>query len=67
MGKFKGVLYGMATSVTFGLIPLIAKGYGTICWGFLILFAIPVLTIGIYKIKQHGPIPDEDTEEYNTH
>ena len=52
---------------SFGLIPLIAKGYGTICWGFLILFAIPILTIGIYKIKQHGPIPDEDTEEYNTH
>ena len=52
---------------SFGLIPLIAKGYGPICWGFLILFAIPILTIGIYKIKQHGPIPDEDTEEYNTH
>ena len=33
MGKFKGVLYGMATSVTFGLIPLftlplIGKGMG---------------------------------------
>lgn len=52
---------------TFGLIPLIAKGYGTICWGFFILFAVPILTIGIYKIKKHGPIPDPDVEEYNSH
>jgi uncharacterized membrane protein YkvI len=34
----------------FGLIDLIAKGYGTIAWGFLFLFVIPVLTFGTYKI-----------------
>ena len=34
----------------FGLIDLIAKGYGTIAWGFLFLFVIPVLTVGTYKI-----------------
>ena len=39
---------------TFGLTSLIAKGYGTACWGFLILFALPMLTIGIYKIHKHG-------------
>lgn len=37
---------------TFGLVALIAKGYGTISWGFFIAHVIPVLTIGIAKIKQ---------------
>ncbi len=35
---------------TFGLTGLISKGYGTICWGFLIVYVVPMLTIGIYKI-----------------
>ena len=34
----------------FGIIALIAKGYGTISWGFLIVFIIPVLTVGVWKI-----------------
>ena len=36
----------------FGLIDLIAKGYGTIAWGFLLVFVIPVLTLGLRKILQ---------------
>ncbi len=39
---------------TFGLTALIAKGYGTICWGFLFVYVIPMLTIGVYKIAK-GP------------
>lgn len=35
---------------TFGLIDLIAKGYGTISWGFFLVYVIPLLTLGIYKI-----------------
>jgi len=35
---------------TFGLINLIAKGYGSISWGFFGVFIIPLLTLGIYKI-----------------
>jgi uncharacterized membrane protein YkvI len=35
---------------TFGLVNLIAKGYGTAAWGFLIAYIIPILTLGIYKI-----------------
>ena len=46
-------LLGVAVS-TFGLTGLIAKGYGTICWGFLIVYVIPMLTIGIYKISKAG-------------
>lgn len=37
----------------FGLIGLIAKGYGTITWGFFIFYVLPVLTIGIWKIRKH--------------
>lgn len=33
-----------------GLITLIEKGYGTITWGFLMVFVLPVLTIGLAKI-----------------
>jgi len=36
----------------FGLIALIAKGYGTITYGFWAVFLIPVLTIGFYKITR---------------
>jgi uncharacterized membrane protein YkvI len=35
---------------TFGLINLIAKGYGTISWGFFFVYIIPILSFGIYKI-----------------
>jgi len=39
---------------TFGLITLIAKGYGAVSWGFLVVFIVPVLTIGIVKIRRAG-------------
>ena len=29
----------------FGLTGLIAKGYGTITWGFFIFYVVPVVTI----------------------
>ncbi|NLO03223.1 MAG: hypothetical protein GX126_13035 [Bacteroidales bacterium] len=34
----------------FGLVNLIAKGYGTVSWGFLIVYILPLATIGLYKI-----------------
>jgi uncharacterized membrane protein YkvI len=34
----------------FGLVNLIAKGYGIITWGFWIVFLLPLLTYGLYKI-----------------
>jgi len=37
---------------SFGLINLIAKGYGMITWGYWIFFVIPVLTLGIWKISR---------------
>ena len=38
----------------FGLIGLIAQGYGTIAWGFLFVFVIPVLTLGVWKASRAG-------------
>ena len=33
-----------------GLTGLVAQGYGTITWGFLLLFVLPVLTWGVWLI-----------------
>jgi uncharacterized membrane protein YkvI len=46
---FVMALLGLLIS-SFGLIPLIARGYGTISWGFFILHGVALFTIGIYKI-----------------
>jgi len=46
-GCFLGIAWGFST---FGLIDLIAKGYGALSWAFLFLFIIPLLTIGVSKI-----------------
>ena len=37
---------------TFGLIQLIAKGYGTVSWGFLFIYIIPLLTLGLFRLRQ---------------
>ncbi len=34
----------------FGLINLIAKGYGAASWGFLFTYLLPLATFGLYKI-----------------
>jgi uncharacterized membrane protein YkvI len=33
-----------------GLISLIASGYGTLTWAFLLLYVLPLFTVGLYKI-----------------
>ena len=43
---------GAALSAQVGLRDLIASGYGTITWGFIIVFVIPVLTLGVWNIFQ---------------
>lgn len=39
-----------------GIIDLIAVGYTYMGYGFLVLHALPVVTIGLYKIIQNKPI-----------
>ncbi len=41
-----------AILATVGIIPLIARGYGTIAWGFLAVYVLPVLTLGIWKLTR---------------
>jgi uncharacterized membrane protein YkvI len=38
---------------SFGLINLIAKGYGALSWGFLFVYLLPLVTVGTYKIIIH--------------
>ena len=37
-----------------GVVRLIADGYGTLAWGFLLLFVLPLLTIGIYRMRKNS-------------
>jgi uncharacterized membrane protein YkvI len=38
----------------FGLIALIARGYGTLTWLFLVIYVVPVLTLGVVKLGRLG-------------
>ncbi len=46
-----GLLVVGAAVAQFGLVGLIAGGYGTITWGFLLIYVIPVLTLGWWKMR----------------
>lgn len=35
-----------------GIVPLIAKGYGAMAYGFLVLFVGPLLTVGLWRLGQ---------------
>ena len=36
----------------FGIIDLIEKGYSLLSYGFMILYLLPILTIGLYKVLE---------------
>lgn len=45
-------LLGLGTAIAgFGLTGLIARGYGTITLGFILVYVIPVLTLGVFRIR----------------
>ena len=37
---------------TFGIIALIAKGYGSLSWGVFVVYFIPLMAVGVYKIAK---------------
>lgn len=37
---------------SYGLINLIAKGYGTLAWVFFFVYVIPIMTLGVYKLMK---------------
>jgi uncharacterized membrane protein YkvI len=38
---------------TFGIIDLVAKGYGLMSWGVFFIYVIPLMTLGLYKILKN--------------
>ena len=52
-----GLLILAALIAQFGLIGLIARGYGTLTWAFVAVFVVPILTWGVYLIVKEGPAP----------
>lgn len=34
-----------------GITDLVAKGYGTMAWCFLIVYLVPMLTVGVYRLS----------------
>lgn len=56
-----GLLVGGTAIASFGLVALIARGYGTLTWAFLVVYVIPVLTWGTWKlVRGDGPLAGED-------
>ncbi len=56
-----GLLIAGTIIARFGLIGLIARGYGTITWFFLAVFVVPILTIGIWKMRGRAQAPAGST------
>lgn len=48
------LLLGAAGLARFGLVALIARGYGTLTWAFLAIYVVPVLTWGVWKLRRRA-------------
>lgn len=51
-----GLLLAGALLARLGLVSLISRGYGTITWGFLAVFVVPILTWGVWKMRTRPPV-----------
>lgn len=49
-----GLLIVGALLAQFGLVSLIARGYGTITWGFLLVYVVPMLTWGVWLMVRRS-------------
>lgn len=55
-----GIMITAVLLSTFGIVDLVAQGYGTVAWGFLFFYALPLLTVGIYRLYfNRGESPQE--------
>ncbi len=41
-----------ASLATFGIIALIAEGYGMLAWGAFAVYVLPVLSVGVWMIRR---------------
>ncbi len=54
-----GLVVALAGSLAqLGIVALIAEGYGTLAWGFLAVYIIPLTTIGIWRLFKHEAEPE---------
>jgi len=44
------IIAGVLSDV--GIVDLIAQGYGSIAWGFLFVYLIPLFSVGIYRLRR---------------
>jgi uncharacterized membrane protein YkvI len=42
-----------------GLVDLIARGYGTLTWVFLLVYVVPVLTLGLWRITRFEEVSSQ--------
>ena len=49
---FMGLALALASV---GIVDLIAKGYGTMAWGFFAVYFVPLMTIGVWKLARPDP------------
>ena len=47
----------------FGIIDLIAKWYDTMSYGLMVVYTLPLLTLGVYKIWKATKVKDNVVEE----
>jgi uncharacterized membrane protein YkvI len=47
---FTALISALSLATAIGLIDLIAKGYGTLTWIFIVVFIVPLCTVGAWKI-----------------
>jgi uncharacterized membrane protein YkvI len=55
-------LVAMLLATRIGLIDLIAKGYGFLAWVIIAIYAMPLLTVGVWRIFA-GPVASESAGE----
>ena len=52
-----GTLIIASVLANFGIVDLIAEGYGNLAWGFLLVYLIPLFTVGIYRLTRSQYLP----------
>ncbi len=50
------ILVAACVMAKFGIIALIEKGYTVLSYGFMLMYMLPILTVGVYKILKKDPI-----------
>jgi len=54
------LVFAIVAGNLLGLVNLIARGYGLLTWAFVLVFVIPVLTLGVLRILRQTPQQTED-------